>query len=528
MKTLFINAVIYSPERLKADCIASCDGRIFEIGSKNNLLSLRRRGFKVIDLKRKVILPGFIDAHLHLLSTGYNLQNVNLQGVDSLDKAVSIIKKAAKKLGPGRWLIGRGWNKNLWGDEFPDKKILDKVCPDNPARFYSKDGHLLWVNSTALKLCGIDKNTPDPPAGAIKRYPDGRPTGILFENACELVTLKTPEPSIDLKLKAIKKAVGKLNSLGITGVADCDNFSGRLSLFRQAQEKGILSLRVFMMLAPDDVNAASSLGLKTGFGDDFITVGCLKLYMDGSLGSQTALMFSPYNGKPDNSGISTMTNDELEMYFEKTHIQGISLAVHAIGDRANSELLQFLGKKYAVSERLGLKHRIEHAQLLRKSDISKFKRYNIAASVQPVHIIADRDLADMHWGKRSKYAYPFNMLLRAGAQMGFGSDSPIEDPNPFLGLYAAIARKSPGDDRPAWYPEQKLTLKQAVRAYTRGAADICSWQGKSGVLAEGARADFVVISDDIFRVRQDEIPDVKVLATIVDGRVVYRDRSFRL
>lgn len=528
MKALFINAVIYTPERLTADCLALCDGRIFEIGSKIKLLSLRRRGFKVINLKRRVILPGFIDAHLHLLGTGYNLQNVNLHGIDSLDKAVSIIQKAAKKLAPGRWLVGRGWNKNLWADDFPDKKILDKVCPDNPARFYSKDGHVLWVNSMALKLCRIDKNTPDPPGGAIRRYSDGRPTGILFENACELVTSKIPEPSIDLKLKAIRMAVRKLNSLGITGIADCDSFSGRFSLLKQAQEKGILSLRVFMMLAPDDVNAASSLGLKTGFGDDFITIGCLKLYMDGSLGSQTAWVSSHYEGKPGNFGISTMTSDELEMYFEKTHIQGISLAVHAIGDRANSELLQFFGKKYAVSKKLGLKHRIEHAQLLPKSDILMFKRYNIAASVQPIHIIADRDLADKHWGRRSKYAYPFNMLLKAGAQLGFGSDSPIEDPNPFLGIYAAVARKSPGDDRPAWYPEQKLTVKQAIRAYTKGAADICSWQGKSGVLAEGARADFVVVSDDIFRIKQDEIPDIKVLATVVNGRVVYKDRSFRL
>jgi predicted amidohydrolase YtcJ len=528
MKTLFTNASIYSPERLWADCLAVCDGRIFEIGSKAKLMSLRHRGFKVIDLKGKVILPGFVDAHLHLLATGYNLLGVDLSGIDSLDKTMSLINRATQKLAPGHWLVGRGWNKNLWAGGLPDRTILDKASPDNPALFHSKDGHMLWVNSTVLKLCGINRNTPDPSGGHIGRDSAGKPTGILFENACNLVISKIPEPSVDLKLKAIRKAIKKLNSLGITGISDCDGYANRLSLFKQAQEKDILSLRVFMMLAPDDINAASSLGLKTGFGDDFLNIGCLKLYMDGSLGSQTAWMFSHYLGETDNFGVSTMTNDELEMYFEKTHIQRISLAVHAIGDRANSELLNFFGRKYAVSKKLGLKHRIEHAQVLRKSDIPKFKKYNVGVSVQPVHIIADRDLADKHWGKRSKYAYPYNMLLKAGAQMGFGSDSPIEDPNPFMGIYSAVARKRPGEDKQTWYPEQKLTVKQAVKSYTIGSADICGWQGKSGILAEGARADFVVISDDIFKIKQDEIPDIKVLATIVDGRVVYNDRSFVL
>ena len=528
MKTLFTNASIYSPERLWADSLAVCDGRIFEIGSKAKLMGLKHRGFKVIDLKRNVVLPGFIDSHLHLLSTGYNLLSIDLSGIDSLDKASSLISKTAKKLASGHWLIGRGWDKNLWADDMPDRAILDRASPNNPAMFHSKDGHMLWVNSAVLKLCGIYRNTPDPPGGSIGRDSDGKPTGILFENACELVTSKIPEPSIDLKIKALRKAVKRLNGLGIVGISDCDGYTNRLSLFKQAQEKDILSLRVFMMLAPDDVNAASSLGLKTGFGDDFLNIGCLKLYMDGSLGSQTAWMFSHYLGKTDNLGVSTMSNDELEMYFEKTHIQRISLAIHAIGDRANSELLKFFGRKYAISKKLGLKHRIEHAQVLRKSDIPKFKKYNVAVSVQPIHIIADRDLADKHWGKRAKYAYPYSMLLKAGAQMGFGSDSPIEDPNPFMGIYSAVARKKPGEDRPAWYPEQKLTVKQAVKAYTVGSADICGWQGKSGILAEGARADFVVISDDIFRIKPDEIPDIKVLATVVDGRVVYNDRSFIL
>lgn len=528
MKTLFTNAVIYSPDKLKADTIAVYDGRILEIGSKTNLLSLKRRGFKVIDLMKKTVLPGFIDSHVHLLSTGYSLMNVNLDDLDSLDKAVAKIKKAAARRAAGRWLLGRGWNKNLWGIDFPDKKILDQACPDSPAAFYSKDGHSLWANSAALQYAGITASMPDPDGGKIMRDAAGEPTGILFETATELLMNRVPEPTADLKMRALKMAVSHFNKFGITGVGDCDWYANRLNIFRQGREKNQLNLRVFMMLAPDDVDSAVRLGLKTGFGDDFITTGCLKLYMDGALGSQTAWMHSAYEGRPDNFGMSTLTGDELEMYFEKTHMSGIGLAIHAIGDRANSEVLAFFAKKYAVSKKLGLKHRIEHVQLLRRNDISKFNRYNISASVQPVHIISDRDMADEHWGKRSEYAYPLGMLLQAGARLGFGSDCPIENPNPMLGIYAAVCRKRPGDTRTAWYTKQCISLGEAVKAYTTGAADICGWQGKTGVLAPGARADLVVLSDDIFKTKIDSLPEVAVLATIIDGQVVHKDGAFKL
>lgn len=528
MKTLFTNAVIYSPNRLKADTIAVHDGKILEIGSKTNLLSLKKRGFKVIDFKNKALLPGFIDAHVHLLSTGYGLMNVNLDNLDSLEKVTAKINKAAARLVEGRWLLGRGWNKNLWGVDFPDKTILDKVCPENPAAFYSKDGHALWANSAALQYAGINSGTPDPEGGRIMRDAAGEPTGMLFENAAEMLMNKVPEPTVEYKMRALKKAVGYFNKFGITGVGDCDWYSNRLNLFRQAQEKNQLSLRVFLMLAPRDIDSAVRLGLKSGFGDDYITIGCLKLYMDGALGSQTAWMHSPYEGQPSNTGMPTLTGDELEMYFEKTHMSGIGLAIHAIGDRANSEVLAFLAKKYAVSKKLGLRHRIEHVQLLRRNDISKFKKYDVAASVQPIHLISDRDMAERHWGKRSRYAYPFGMLQKAGARLGFGSDSPIEDANPLPGIYAAVCRKRPGDTRPAWYDNQRLSLIEAVKAYTSGAADICCWQNKAGVIEAGARADFVVLSDDIFKIKIDKLADAAVLATIVGGQVVYKDGAFKL
>jgi predicted amidohydrolase YtcJ len=528
MKTLFVNATIYAPEKLRANSIAVADGKILEIGSKAKLIDLKRHGFSVIDLKKRTILPGFIDAHLHLLGLGFSLQEIDLQNISSFNKVITILTIAARKLPHGRWLFGRGWNKNLWGGNFPDKVILDKICPDNPVHLYSKDGHSLWVNSAALKIAGIDRNTPDPPGGQIKKFSDGTPSGMLFENACYLVDKKLPSPTTEMQLDALRRATKKLNSFGITAVGDADWRRERFGLFKLATDKGLLSLRVFMMLSPDDIDSAALLGLKAGFGDRFVNLGALKLYADGALGSQSAWMHAPYEGNRDNRGIATLTEEQLEMYYEKTHIKGIPLAIHAIGDRANSFLLDFFGKKQAISHKLGLKHRIEHVQVLRKEDIGKFKKYDIAASVQPIHLIADRDMADRHWGERSQYAYAFNSLLKSGAKVGFGSDAPIESASPFMGIYAAVARKAPEDTRSAWYPEQCLKLNQAVAAYTSGAADICGWSDKQGRIAEGMAADFVVLSDDIYKAKTESIPEIKALATIVDGQIVYQDNSLKL
>ena len=528
MKRLFVNGALYSGWKLKADSIAVSRGTIIDIGPKSKLLGLKRHGFTIVDMKKKAVLPGFIDSHVHLLETGYNLLSLDLSGLDSLAEVLARIERYAKRVPIGNWVTGRGWDRNLWGEEFPNKSMLDRVCPDQPALFFSKDGHAAWVNSMALQQTGVGEFTPEPEGGSIRRARDGSPTGILFDNAIDLVRHSIPAPTREFDMKALEKAVAKFVKLGITGVADCDIIADRLGLFLEAAQRGKLKHRVLMMLAPEDVDSAAELSLRTGYGNDYVTIGPVKLYMDGSLGSQTAWMHSPYEGRPDYSGISTLTHDQLEMYFEKTHMHRMSLAVHAIGDRANTELLDFFGRKQAVSRKLGLRHRIEHAQLLRKGDIPKFKKYDVAASMQPIHIIADRDVADRHWGPRSKLAYAFNSLLASGSRLGFGSDSPVEDPNPLAGIYAAVARKKPGDPRPPWYPEQAIEPKQAVECYTRGSASICWWEGKAGELAAGAWADFVILSDDIFKIALEKIPQAKVLATIVGGEIVYIDSSFRL
>jgi len=528
MKKLFINAVIYGPDRLKADSIAVFDGLIFDIGPAVKLINLKRRGFEVIDLKGNVIVPGFIDCHLHLLGLGLSLQRVDLSAANTLNKAITLISVAARKTPPGRWLIGRGWDKNSWGVAFPDKTILDKICPDNPVFLYSKDGHAVWVNSAALKAAGVDYSTADPPGGLIKRFSNGEPTGIVFENAIQIFEKALPPPTEAQKLDAVKRAGRKLNSLGITGAADCDWDAGRFRLFGKSAAAGNLKLRVFVMLSPDDIDSAGRIGLESGSGHGNLTVGCLKLYYDGSLGSQTALMFEPYNDSQDNCGVAAMTADQLEMFYERTHLKGISLAIHAIGDRANAEVLDFFARKQAISRKLGLRHRIEHAQILRKADIARFKKLDIGASVQPIHIAADRDVADKYWGLRARNAYPLGALLKSGVQVGFGSDSPVENADPRLGIYAAVARKKHGDNRDSWFPEHSISIAQAIRCYTEGAAALCRWENKAGVLKVGAAADFTVLSDDLLRLPVDKIPDIEILATIFNGTVAYSNGTLKL
>ncbi len=521
-KILYINGHFHTLDPATEGCeaLAAEDGLIIEAGTKAALRPLTRRGFETIDLKKKCVIPGIIDSHLHFLYLGYSFKRANLDGVDSLSKVESILRKAARKLSPGEWLRGRGWNKNLWGGEFPDKGLLDKVT-SNPVALSSKDGHLLWVNSAALEFCGINRNTPDPPGGVIAKDESGEPTGILKENACDYMFEKIPSPSRDTKVKAVKAAQKHLISLGITGVGDCDGDTDLFGIYHELDRKGRLSLRVFKMISKDNLQRAIDFKFHTGEGSEHLRVGCVKLFADGALGSQTAFMFEPYTGSTDNFGVETLTTSEIEHLAGQAAEAGIGAAIHAIGDRANYQALCGIGKHAELARRKGLRSRIEHAQVLRKADIALFKAYGIIAAVQPIHATSDRDVADKYWGKRSRYAYPFKTLLAKGARLSFGSDAPIEDANPLAGIHAATTRKRAGEDRPAWYPEEIIGVEQAVEAYTKGAAFACRFDDIAGSLSIGKRADFVVLSKDIFEISPDKIADVEVLKTVIDGKIVF-------
>ena len=527
-KTIFINGIFHTLHGRTdgAEAVAVENGVIIEIGSNRNIKPLVRRGFEIVDLGKRPVIPGIIDAHLHLLAVGNLFKRVDLDGIDSLERISGKLKKAASGLRKGQWLQGRGWNKNLWGDDFPDKTILDNIT-ENPVALLSKDGHLIWVNSAALRTCGIDRHTPEPQGGVILKDPEGNPTGILKENAVDLVTSKIPRQSRQEKLESILAAQRHLLKLGIVAVGDCDTEPSRLSELHELESKGRLHLRVFKMMHPDDLVSAARLGLRTGFGSSHVRIGGVKLYADGALGSQTACMFEPYEGSGDNYGVATLTQAQMESLAADAAEAAISVAIHAIGDKANCEALKALGKSSALFSKHGLRPRIEHAQLLRKEEILLFKRHGVIASVQPIHATSDRDVADRYWGARSRYAYPFKSLLRAGARIAFGSDAPIETANPMAGIHAAVTRKRANEARKAWYPKERLSPLQALRAYTLGSAYACHFDDLTGSIAVGKRADFAILSDDPFRVRPDDIHRIEILATVVDGRIVYGSGNFR-
>jgi len=525
-KFIFVNGDIYlpSPRAKRAQALVVEDGVITDIGANVDIRHLWRRGYRKYDLKKMFVLPAFTDAHLHLMAVGISSKKLDLDGLDSLDKIISKIRKAAAGLKPGQWLLGRGWNKNLWGDDFPDKNILDKIT-DHPVALDSKDWHLLWVNSATLKYCHIDRNTPDPHGGVIEKDDKGEPTGILKEKASRLVYDLIPPLTLEQKTESILAAQRKLLGLGVVGVGDFDTWAELNTNVRELENNNRLKLRICKMIYPDNLDDAIRARLTTGNGSGHFRSGYLKLFSDGALGSQTALMFKPYKGSRDNYGVETLTQNELENFIKKAVKAGISVAIHAIGDRANSQTLGAFGNHLESFSKAGLTPRIEHVQILRKGEIKLFGKWGITASVQPIHATSDRDVADRYWGSRARYAYAFRSLLESGAMLAFGSDAPIESPDPIAGIHAAVTRKR-SYDRTAWYPGEKISVSKAIEAYTVNSAKACCLDDISGDLKIGKRADFVILSDDIVSMKPSDIYSARTVATVVDGEFVYGKRDF--
>jgi len=511
----------------KASAVAVGDSKIIAVGKTSDVENLGKRSFKVINLHGKTVIPGFIDCHTHFLSFALSLGQVNLDQIRSFDQVLSEIKTFAKRLRPKEWLLGRGWDKNILkkGGTF-NKEVLDKICPKNPVVLRSKDHHLLWVNSLALKMAGIDKYKEDPPGGEIERDPvSHEPTGILKENACELVWKKIPSPLPEKHRRLLKEAMKKANSFGLTGI---HNFEERKSvfLFQQFLKDDELSLRVCFWISKEDLNSAINLGLRSGFGNENIMFGGVKLYSDGALGSQTALMFEPYENSQNNFGIEVTLQDQLTEWVKKASQGEISVAIHAIGDKGVHQALNAI--EHAKNK--NLRHRIEHIQLLHPQDLKRFSKLGVIASVQPYHAPSDRNIADRYWGKREGLRYPYKSLLNHHAKLVFGSDLPIETMDPLKIIHAAVTRKKEGERRTvrlrspssrAWYPQECLSVSEAIFAYTQGASYASYEEKIKGSIEIGKLADMVVLSKDIFEVNPEKILDTKVESTILGGEIVW-------
>ncbi|HEY3363776.1 MAG TPA: amidohydrolase [Symbiobacteriaceae bacterium] len=522
MRTLYRNGRVLTvdPTLPHAAAFVVEDGRFLAVGAGHELTGLIGAGDRTVDLHGRTVLPGLIDAHTHFSWFSFGLTDVNLEGVRTLEAALSQVRARTADLPPGAWIRGYGFNANTW-DRWPSRFDLDGVAPDHPVIIGSKDGHTVWVNSQAMRLAGVTAGTDCPVGGTFERDEHGEPTGIFKENAQELIRAVVPGRSQAEYAEALRRGVRAAHAVGVTGVHDMDP-ADCFHALQTLLGRGELTLRVFKQVQESALDHAAGAGLTTGFGNEWLRVGCLKLFADGSLGSQTAHMLEPFAGRPGYLGVPTHTPEELDDLVARAVRHDLAVAVHAIGDAANRIVLNAIEKVHAQSREKGLRHRIEHAQLLTPEDLPRFASLGIIASVQPSHAPSDRYIADKHWGRRGRLAYAFKSLLNSGARLAFGSDVPVEILDPLAGIYAAVWRKrldEPESD--PWYPEQRLTLAEALHGFTLGAAYASGEERLKGSISVGKLADFVVLSHDLSSGAEDVLRAVRPLATVVGGHLVF-------
>lgn len=510
------NAHVYtgSPAHRWATALAIVDGKVVALDDQA-LGWQEAPGPVTEDLEGAFVMPGIIDAHIHLMWYARGLQELDLRDLsrqDTLDQ----VAEAATRLPPGTWIVGRGWDQNIWLDtSFPTAQELDKAAPDHPVALNAKNGHALVANSQAMEAARVSANTPDPLHGRIARDERGEPTGIFFEDAIYLISRIRPEPDLDTLVDLFNQAQDNLLAQGITSVHDVDGHPS-FSVAQELRRQGHQRVRIVKYVRLEALDAILDAGLRSGLGDDWLRFGGLKLFVDGALGSRTAAMFEPYEEEPDNTGLLTLEPDQLAQIARRTAEGGVAMAIHAIGDRANRLVLDVLESVRPISP--FLRHRVEHVQLITPEDQRRLAQNDLVASMQPTHAIHDIKMADRYWGKRSRHAYAWRSLKDAGARLAFGSDAPIEIFDPFLGLYAAVTRRSESDGAPGpegWYPQQRLSLTEALEAYTLGGAYAAGLEQRLGCLMPGYHADLIVLDRNIL-----EIPAKELLATKVDRAMV--------
>jgi predicted amidohydrolase YtcJ len=517
-----------------ATALALRDGRILAVGNDDEIRSLARSYTQSIDLGGRRVLPGLTDSHFHLYEWALGRRGLSLTGTTSLADVRERVRQAVPEAGRGRWILGQGWNQDAWPHpRLPDRADLDDLTPDNPAILWRTDLHLAWVNSQALQAAGITADTPDPVMGVIDRDESGQPTGVLRELAINLVRRVMPQPTAVETEQAMRKAMADVHRLGLTGVHDMRIMGGEdgppaFRAWQRLRNEGNLNLRVWMMLPSERLSEAIALGLRTGFGDDYLRVGGIKLFADGATGPRTAWMLEPFADA--GSGMPLTPMREIAEIVSRAHQAGISSAIHAIGDRAVRELLDVFTE--VLPGQSGddgplAPHRIEHVQHSHPADLKRLAPLGLVASVQPIHTTDDMAMMEQACGERSQWAYAFRDLLNAGTVLALGSDCPVASPNPFWGIHAAVTRqRRDGTPPDGWYPAQRLSVAEAVWGYTMGPAHASGQTASQGSLSPGKLADLIVLDRDIFAVPVQEIPDTKVWLTIFGGHVVYCSADF--
>jgi predicted amidohydrolase YtcJ len=524
---LFLNANIRTvdPERPAARAVAVKDGRILAVGSEAEVGKYRGPSTKVIDVGGKLLIPGFIDNHTHFVSGGFQLQNVDLRYAKDQSEFGRLIRERALQY-PGKWITGGDWDHDNWPDgALPTRELIDEFTPSTPVFVSRYDGHMALANSFVLNLAGVTRDSPDPPGGSIVRDPvTGEPTGILKDEAMSYVWKHIPDPTDDEILDAVRRALAESRRLGVTSIQDM-SFPSHVEAYRRLQKEGELTARMYCRLPISMTGTLIEQGVTAGSGDAWVRTGSLKAFADGSLGSSTALFFDPYVSDPSTRGLpSDIVLDgrlhEWALAADRAHLQ---LSIHAIGDSANSLVLDLFETIIRENPPWDRRFRIEHAQHIHPKDFERMARLGVIASVQPYHAIDDGRWAEGRIGyERCKTTYPFRSFIDTNVRMCFGSDWTVAPLNPLLGIYAAVTRRTTDGATPnGWIPGQKVTVQEAVEAYTIHNAFAAFEEHEKGSISTGKLADFVVLADDIFTIDPVKIQDVKVEMTVVGGRVMY-------
>lgn len=521
--------------RPTAEAVAVFGDRIAAVGSNEEIRRLAGARTRIVDARGALVLPGFNDAHVHFLSGGFQLSSVDLRDANTPQEFAERIRAFASKTPKGRWVTGGDWDHERWpavngSAPLPTKELIDPFTPDTPVFVNRLDGHMALANSYALKLAGVTRSTPDPDGGVIVRDPvSGEPTGILKDAAQNFVWKVVPEPTFDEKLEAARAATNHAAAHGVTSVQDM-SAGTTVGVYQALLERGELKTRIYAVSPLPDWERLGRVGILRAFGGDVLRIGGLKGFSDGSLGSTTALFFEPYNDAPATRGIPAdemFPEGVMLKRVEAADAAGLQVMIHAIGDKANDTILSIyeqVAKEHGPRDR---RFRIEHAQHLRPADVARFGRDHVVASMQPYHCIDDGRWAEKRIGhERAKTTYAFRSLLDSGAVLAFGSDWTVAPLDPVLGIYAAATRRTLDGKNPGgWIPEQKITVEEAVRAYTVGSAYAEFADAVKGTITPGKLADLVILSEDIFKIDPVEIEKVRVRTTIMGGRVVYESKD---
>lgn len=517
-----------NPDQPWAGALAVTGGRISAVGTSRDIKRLKGKGTESIDLKGAFVLPGFIDSHTHFLSGGFALSSVQLYEVRSREDFTSRIKEKADALKAGQWILNGNWDHQKFDPpQLPQKDWIDSVTPDTPVFITRHDGHMALVNSLALKIAGITEDTVCPSGGEIvKDSQTGKPTGILKDAAMGLVTRHVPDSSPEEKVKAAEAALELAARLGVTTIHDMNFEESYEALDRLLNDKK-LTARVFGYSPVSSLESLSAIKSRIPPGSDRLKIGGLKGFIDGSLGSSTAYFFDPYTDNPETSGLlapDMFPEGAMEGRIRQADLEGLQLAVHAIGDRANTIILDIYKKVITENGSRDRRWRIEHAQHLLPEDIGRFGSLGIIASVQPYHAIDDGRWAENKIGEaRARYTYAFQSLLDQGAVVAFGSDWTVAPLDPLAGIYAAVTRRTLDGKNPGgWFPEQKVSLEDAIKGYTINGAYAEFAEREKGSLQEGKLADIVVLSENLFSIPPEKILETRVLMTLVGGQIVYQ------